>query len=66
MLIFDAKKVCHGWTREEVPGISYGLSDKGWKNTDYFDSWLDEHFLKHAVPARPLGWSQHILSTPAY
>ena len=54
MLIFDAKKLCHGWTREEVPGTSYGLSDKGWINTDLFDSWLDEHFLKHAVPARPL------------
>ena len=54
MLIFDAKKLYHEWTREEVPGTSYRLSDKGWINTDLYDSWLDEHFLKHAVPARPL------------
>ena len=54
MLIFDAKKLCHGWTREEVPGTSYGLSDKGWITTELFESWLYEHFLKHAVPARPL------------
>ena len=54
MIIFDAKKLCHAWTRGEVPGTSYGLSDKGWITTELFQSWLTEHFLKHAVAARPL------------
>jgi len=54
MVIFDAKKLCHSWTRGEVPGTSYGLSDKGWITTDLFLGWLTEHFLKHAVSARPL------------
>ena len=26
MIIFDAKKLCHAWTRDDVPGTSYGLS----------------------------------------
>ena len=37
-----------------MPGTSYGLSDKGWINTELFESWLCEHFLKHAVAARLL------------
>ena len=54
MLIFDAKKLCPAWTRAEVPGTAYGLSDKGWITTELFESWLEEHFLEHAVAARPL------------
>ena len=54
MLIFDAKKLCPAWTRAEVPGTTYGLSDKGWITTELFESWLKEHFLEHAVAARPL------------
>jgi len=38
MVIFDAKKLCHAWTRGEVPGTSYGLSDKGWITTKLFQS----------------------------
>jgi len=33
---------------------SYGLSDKGWITTELFLGWLTEHFLEHAVSARPL------------
>ena len=54
ILIFDAKKLCPAWTRVEVPGTAYGLSDKGWITTELFESWLEEHFLEHAVAARPL------------
>ena len=32
MIVYDAKKLCHAWTISEVPGTSYGLSDKGWIN----------------------------------
>ena len=53
-IIFDAKKLNHGWTGGELPGTMYGCSESGWITTDLFDSWLTDHFLKHAVGARPL------------
>jgi len=37
---FDVKKLCHAWTRGEVLGTSYGLSDKGWVTTELSLSWL--------------------------
>lgn len=54
MVIFDAKNLNHAWTKNEVPGTKYGLSDNGWINTDLFEGWLEEHFIKHAVSGRPL------------
>ena len=54
MVIFDAKKLNHAWTANKVPSTKYGLSDKGWINTDLFEWWLVEHFLEYAVSARPL------------
>lgn len=54
MVIFDAKNLNHAWTRNEVSGSKYGLSDKGWINTDLFEGWLIEHFIEYAVPGRPL------------
>ena len=54
MVIFDAKKLCHAWTANEVTGTSYGLSDSGWITTPLFEGWLIDHFLKYAVPGRPL------------
>lgn len=54
MVIYDAKKLNHAWTKGEFPGTCYGLSDTGWINTDLFEGWLAEHFLTHAVAARPL------------
>ena len=54
MVIYDAKKLNHAWTANEVPGTRYGLSDKGWITTDLFEGWLTEHFLEFAVRGRPL------------
>ena len=48
------QKMSLGWTSGELPGTMYGCSDFGWITTDLFDSWLTDHFLKHAVGARPL------------
>ena len=53
-IVFEAKKLCHAWTNGELPGTTYGCSDKGWITTELFEAWLSEHFLKHAVSARPL------------
>jgi len=52
-VIFEAKNVNHAWTNNELPGMSYGCSDSGWITTELFESWLCEHFLKHAVSERP-------------
>ena len=38
------------WREGEVPGTSYGLSNKGWVDTELFRGWLTEH----AVGVRPL------------
>ena len=55
MVIFDAKKLNHAWTANKVPGTKYGLSNKGWINTDLFEGWLVEHLsFDYAVPALPL------------
>ena len=53
-VIFDTKQLNHLWTRGEVAGTRYGVSDSGWTDRGLFFSWLQEHFLAHAVPARPL------------
>ena len=53
-VIFDAKSLNMDWTKGEIPGTTYGLSDKGWVDTELFKGWLTDHLLKHAVGARPL------------
>ncbi|XP_065894182.1 uncharacterized protein [Dysidea avara] len=35
-IIFDAKNLNMEWTRGEVPGTTYGLSDSGWIDTELF------------------------------
>lgn len=53
-VIFDAKCLNIEWTKGEVPGTTYGLSTKGWIDSELFRGWLVDHFLKNAVAARPL------------
>ena len=53
MAIFDAKRLNPAWTKGEFPGTEYGLSDNGWINSDLFEASFSEHFLQHAVSARP-------------
>ena len=49
MIIYGGKNLNHSWTKHEVPGSRYGVSDNGWINTDLFEGWLVEHFIVHAV-----------------
>ena len=42
------------WRNDEIVGTAYGLSDKGWVDSELFRGWLEEHFLAHAVGARPI------------
>ena len=53
-IIFDAKQLNPLWTKGEVPGTRYGLSDSGWIDQELFHGWLAEHFLAHAIGSRPL------------
>ena len=53
-VIFDAKRMNMEWRKDEVVGTAYGLSAKGWVDSELFRGWLSEHFLAHAVGARPL------------
>ena len=54
MVIFEGKYLNHQWTAGEVPGTFYGMSDKGWTDQELFSHWLKDHFLRYAVPGRPL------------
>jgi len=35
LFIFDAKILNYNWRKSEVPGISYGFSDKGWVDSAF-------------------------------
>ena len=53
-VIYDAKTLNPMWMKEGVPGTAYTRSPKGWIDTELFKTWLEDHFLKYAVPGRPL------------
>ena len=44
-VIFDAKRLNMEWRNSEVVGTAYGLSTKGWVDSELFRGWLAEHFL---------------------
>ena len=54
MVIFDGKYLNYQWTTDEVPGTYYGMSRKEWTDQVLFKHWFQDHFLKYAVPTRPL------------
>ena len=51
--IFGAKRLNMEW-RKDVVGTTYGLSTKGWVDSELFGCWLSEHSLAHALGAQPL------------
>ena len=64
-IIFAAKQLNYLWTRNEVSGTRYTVSDKGWVDQKLFFFFLEEHFLTHAMAYCPLllllnGHSTHI------
>lgn len=54
MVIYDRQKLKAELTRGEVPGTIYGLSKNGWIDSELFDQWFCEHFLRYAPPTRPV------------
>ena len=53
-VIFDSKSLNKEWTKGEVNGTTYGMSNKGWVDSELFRGWLTDHFLQFSVAARPL------------
>ena len=53
-IIFDCKTLTKELTKGEVPGASYGLSNKGWMDGELFKDWFVGHFLSYAPSCRPL------------
>lgn len=53
-IIYKAKTLNPAWMKNGLPGSSYACSDDGWIDTDLFERWLKDHFLKYAVSRRPL------------
>ena len=54
MVIFDRKGLNPDWTQGEVPGTRYGLNESGWIDSDLFDGWFNQLFLKFIPAARPI------------
>ena len=53
-VIWDPKSMNKDWSVGEVPGTTYGLSSKGWVDSELFRGWLVDHFIPLAVAGRPL------------
>ena len=53
-VIWDAKSMNKEWTNGEIPGTTYGLSNKGWVDSELFRGWMVDHFIPQAVAGRPL------------
>ena len=54
LVIFGRKALNPALTIGEVPGTMYGLSEKGWIDSEIFENWFTHHFLVHSPSTRPL------------
>ena len=53
-IIFAAKQISPLWTKDEVNGSRFAVSENAWVDQELFYFWLKEHFLSNAVSMRPL------------
>jgi len=53
-LIFSGKQIIYLWTKDEVTGPWFAVSDKVWIDHELFFHFIKDHFLDHAVPHRSL------------
>lgn len=54
MVIFEGKRLNPEWTKGEVAGTLYGMSDKGWTDMELFSYWMKDLFLPNIPPVRPV------------
>ena len=53
-VLFDRKTLNPELTTGEIPGTIYGLSQKGWMNSELFMYWFYQHFLMCVPSVRPI------------
>lgn len=53
-IIFDRVTRNTKLAEGEIPGSLYGLSKKGWMNSELFYLWFSNHFLRYVPPSRPI------------
>ena len=57
-VIIDAKSLNMEWTKGEVPGTTYGLSDRGWIDMVLFKGWFENmEWTKGELPGTTYGLS---------
>ena len=71
MVIFDRKTLNPQLIKGEAPGTFYALSHNSWMNSELFDHWFRDHFLRYLPPARPVlllldGHSSHYSPVTIY
>ena len=54
LIVFAAKQINYLWTKNEVTGSCFAVSDNGWVDHELFSFFLTKHFMANAVPYRPL------------
>jgi hypothetical protein len=54
LVLLSRKTLNPALTRDEVPATMYGLTSKGWMESEIFHDWFSHHFLVHAPSSRPL------------
>ena len=53
-IIFAAKQINYLWTRNEVNGSCFAVSENGWIDQKLFFYFLTKHFVSNAVSYRPI------------
>ena len=54
MIIYDRKTLHEDMVKGEIGRTLYGLSSKGWIDEELFEMWFKYHFLRYALPERPV------------
>ncbi len=54
LIILRRKALNSGLVEGDVPGSMYGLSNRGWIDSELFENWFKHHFLAHVPSTRQL------------
>ena len=54
MVIYDRKTLKQELYKGEIDETIYGLTDNGWSNSEMFDTWFNNHFLRYIPAVRPV------------
>ena len=54
MVVFPGKNFIHQLTINEVPGTLYAMSPNGWMDSEIFNRWFEQHFLRYVPATRPI------------